>query len=90
MKPRLEEQEWLVVIDQDNRSKMSTREVKAYVQAGKLARETLVWRAGMSAWAAIGSIAELATLPSRPTVPRGQLPGQRSTMGGAPQHRAQS
>jgi hypothetical protein len=73
MNPRLEEQEWVVLIDQDNRSQMSTREVKAYVQAGKLARETLVWRAGMSAWAAIGSIAELATQPSRPTVPRGQL-----------------
>jgi hypothetical protein len=76
MNPRLEGQEWLVLLDQDNRSKMSTREVQANVQAGKLARETLVWRAGMSAWASIGSIAELATQSSRPTVPRGQPPAK--------------
>jgi len=72
MNPRLEEQEWLVLIDQDNRSSMSTREVQHQVQAGKLARETFVWRPGMSAWASIGSIPELATQASRPTVPRGQ------------------
>jgi hypothetical protein len=76
MNSRLEGQEWLVLLDQDNRSKMSTREVQAYVQAGKLARETLVWRAGMSDWASIGSIAELATQSSRPTVPRGQPPAK--------------
>jgi hypothetical protein len=73
---RLEGQEWLVLLDQDNRSKMSTREVQAHVQAGKLARETLVWRAGMSDWASIGSIAELAMQSSRPTVPRGQAPAR--------------
>jgi hypothetical protein len=76
MNPRLEEQDWVVLIDRVNQSRMSTREVKAYVQAGKLARETMVWRDGMSAWASIGSIAELATHTSRPTVPRGQLPAK--------------
>jgi hypothetical protein len=76
MNPTFEGQEWLVLINQDNRRMMSTREVQAEVQAGLLARETLVWRAGMSAWASIGSIAELAahssrpTQSSRPTVPR--------------------
>jgi hypothetical protein len=51
---------------------MSTREVQANVQAGKLAPETLVWRGGMSAWASIGSVAELAAPSSLPTVPRRQ------------------
>jgi hypothetical protein len=76
MNPTFEGQEWLVLINQDNRRMMSTSEVKAEVQAGLLARETLVWRAGMSAWVSIGSVAELATQSSsRPTVPRQRPPG---------------
>jgi hypothetical protein len=75
MNPTFEGQEWLVLINQDNRRMMSTREVQAEVQAGLLARETLVWRAGMNAWASIGSIAELAAQNSRPTVPRQRPPG---------------
>jgi hypothetical protein len=75
MNSRLEGQEWLVLIDQDDRRRMSTREVQANVQAGKLAPDTLVWRGGMSAWASINSIAELASRRSLPTMPRGQLPG---------------
>jgi len=74
MNPRLDGQEWLVLINQDDRRRMSTREVQANVETGKLARETLVWRPGMSAWASIASIPELATRASRPTVPRGQPP----------------
>jgi hypothetical protein len=78
MNSRLEGQDWWVLIHQDNQSRMSTREVRAYVQAGKLAPETLVWRDGMSAWASIGSIAELTMQTSRPTVPRGQGPGRHN------------
>ena len=74
MNPRLEGQEWLVLLDQDNRSRMSTREVQGHVQAGKLARETLVWRGGMSAWASISSIAEFGLQSSAPTGPRRQMP----------------
>jgi hypothetical protein len=70
MNPTVGGQEWLVLINPDNRRMMSTREVQAEVQAGRLARETFVWRAGMSAWATIGSIAELAMQNTRPTVPR--------------------
>jgi hypothetical protein len=70
MNPTVDGQEWLVLINQDNRRMMSTREVQAEVQAGTLPRETLVWRAGMAAWASIGSVAELATQNMRPTVPR--------------------
>jgi GYF domain 2 len=72
MDPSLEGQEWLVLIDQDNRSRMSTREVLDSVRAGRLAPDTLVWRGGMSAWASIGSLAELATQNSIPMPPRGQ------------------
>jgi len=72
MNSRLEGQEWWVLIDQDNRSRMSTREVQAHVQAGRLAPETFVWRDGMSAWASISSIAEFATQNSLRAVPGGQ------------------
>jgi hypothetical protein len=74
MNPTVDGQEWLVLISQDDRRTMSTRQVQAEVQAGRLARETLVWRAGMSAWASIGSIAELAMQNTRPTVPRARAP----------------
>ncbi|MEO8185623.1 MAG: DUF4339 domain-containing protein [Deltaproteobacteria bacterium] len=63
-----------MLINQDNQSRMSTREVQAYVRAGKLAPETLVWRGGMSDWASIGSVAELATPSSLPEMPRRQAP----------------
>jgi hypothetical protein len=66
MNPTVEGQEWLVLINRDDRRLMSTREVRAKVQAGLLARETLVWRAGMSAWESIGSIGELASQSPRP------------------------
>jgi hypothetical protein len=51
--------EWMVLLSPDTRRMMSTHEVQAEVSAGTLARETLVWRAGMSEWMAIGSIGEL-------------------------------
>jgi len=63
-------QQWLVLINQDTRREMSTSEVQTEVQAGVLSRETLVWRAGMSAWQSISSIAELGLANARPTVPR--------------------
>jgi hypothetical protein len=75
MSPTFQGQEWLVLINRDNRRQMSTREVRAELQAGRLASETLVWRAGMNAWAAIGSIAELASPSARPTVPSGRPGG---------------
>jgi hypothetical protein len=74
MNSRLEGQEWLVLINQDHQSRMSTRQVQASVRAGKLTPDTLVWRGGMSAWASIGSVAELAPPNSHPTVPRRQAP----------------
>jgi len=51
--------EWVVLLSPDTRRMMSTQEVQAEVSAGTLARETLVWRAGMSEWMAIGTIGEL-------------------------------
>jgi GYF domain 2 len=70
MNPTVDGQQWLVLMSQDHRRTMSTREVQAEVQAGILPRETLVWRAGMAAWASIGNIAELSAQNTRPTVPR--------------------
>jgi hypothetical protein len=51
--------EWVVLLSPDTRRMMSTPEVQAEVSAGTLARETLVWRTGMSEWVAIGNIIEL-------------------------------
>lgn len=71
--------EWLVLINREDRRKMSTREVRAEVRAGTLARQTLVWRAGMNSWASIDSIAELAPAEgSSPAVPRGRPPGSHN------------
>ncbi|MBL1217654.1 MAG: SPFH domain-containing protein [Planctomycetes bacterium] len=36
--------------------------LKTQVQAGRVTRETLVWKAGMAQWTAAGSVAELAPL----------------------------
>lgn len=52
--------QWVVLLTPDTRRMMSTLEVQAEVSAGVLARETLVWRAGMAEWMAIGHIGELA------------------------------
>jgi hypothetical protein len=68
-------QQWMVLINQDNRRMMSTREVQAEVHAGTLARDTLVWRAGMAAWQSISSISEFGLSNTRPTVPRARAAG---------------
>jgi hypothetical protein len=57
--PPADGREWVVLLTPDTRRMMSTLEVQAEVSAGMLARETLVWRAGMSEWVAIASIGEL-------------------------------
>lgn len=76
MNSMVQGQEWWVLINREDRRKMSTREVRAEVRAGTLARQTLVWRAGMNAWASIDSIAELAPAEARsPAAPRGRPPG---------------
>jgi hypothetical protein len=74
MNPTFQGQEWLVLVNRDERRMMSTREVQAQLRAGTLARGTLVWRTGMEAWASIDSIAELASQNARPTLPRGRTP----------------
>jgi hypothetical protein len=72
MNPTVGGHEWLVLLSPDNRRTMTTREVQAEVQAGRLSSDTFVWQAGMSAWAPIGSIAELAMPNVRPTAPQAQ------------------
>jgi hypothetical protein len=57
--PPADGREWVVLLSPDTRRTMSTPEVQAEVSAGRLARETLVWRAGMSEWMAIAAIGEL-------------------------------
>jgi hypothetical protein len=57
--PPADGREWVVLLSPDTRRMMSTPEVQAEVSAGTLARETLVWRAGMNEWLAIASIREL-------------------------------
>lgn len=57
--PSADGREWVVLLTPDTRRMMSTAEVQAEVSAGTLARETLVWRAGMNEWIAISSIGEL-------------------------------
>lgn len=67
--PSAEGREWVVLLSPDTRRMMSTHEVQAEVSAGTLARETLVWRAGMSEWMAIGSIGELDVPVARQHAP---------------------
>lgn len=57
--PPADGRQWVVLLTPDTRRMMSTYEVQAEVSAGTLARETLVWRAGMNEWMAIASIGEL-------------------------------
>lgn len=75
MNPTVDGQQWFVLINQDSRRMMSTHELQAEVRAGTLARETLVWRAGMSDWQSISSIGELGMSNTRPTVPRARAAG---------------
>jgi hypothetical protein len=64
--PPADGREWVVLLSPDTRRTMSTPEVQAEVRAGKLARETLVWRAGMSEWLAIAAVGELDVPPLQP------------------------
>jgi hypothetical protein len=71
--PPADGRQWVVLLTPDTRRMMSTLEVQAEVSAGTLARETLVWRAGMNEWMAIGSIGELDVPVARPhRAPPGQ------------------
>jgi hypothetical protein len=58
--------QWVVLLTPDTRRMMSTHEVQAEVSAGTLARETLVWRAGMNEWLPIANIGELDVPVARP------------------------
>jgi len=64
--PPADGRQWVVLLTPDTRRMMSTPEVQAEVSAGTLARETLVWRAGMAEWMAIASIGELDVPMARP------------------------
>jgi hypothetical protein len=64
--PPADGRQWVVLLTPDTRRMMSTPEVQAEVSAGTLARETLVWRAGMNEWMAIASIGELDVPMARP------------------------
>jgi hypothetical protein len=86
--PTVEGQQWLVLINPDMRRMMSTREVQAEVRAGTLARETLVWRAGMAAWQSISSISELGVSNNRPTVPRARAAGWDAPLAASPRPEA--
>lgn len=57
--PAADGRQWVVLFTPDTRRMMSTPEVRAEVSAGTLARETLVWCAGMTEWMPIASIGEL-------------------------------
>jgi hypothetical protein len=87
MNQTVDGQQWLVLINPDNpdmRRMMSTREVQAEVRAGTLARETLVWRAGMAAWQSISSVSELGMSNNRPTVPRARAAGWDAPLTASP------
>lgn len=64
--PPVDGRQWVVLLTHDTRRMMSTHEVQAEVSAGTLARETLVWRAGMNEWLPIASIGELDVPVARP------------------------
>ena len=60
--PPAAEPPWLVLVGGSEQRPMPAAALRAAVQSGAVALETLVWRAGMSAWAPIGSIGELVQL----------------------------
>lgn len=62
------EQTWLVLVGGADQRSVQTAALRAAVQSGAVALETLVWRAGMSSWAPIGSIGELVQPADRAPV----------------------
>jgi len=60
--PPAAEPPWMVLVGGTEQRPMPAAALRAAVQSGAVALETLVWRAGMSAWAPIGSIGELVQL----------------------------
>src|SRR5688572_16053586 len=54
--PPAAEPPWLVLLGGTDQRPMAAVDLRAAVQSGAVALETLVWRAGMSEWAPIGSI----------------------------------
>jgi hypothetical protein len=59
MAPVVAEQPWLVLVGAGDQRTVQTAALRAALQARAIAPETLVWRAGMSNWAPVGSIGEL-------------------------------
>jgi len=60
------EQPWLVLVAAGDQRTVQTSALRAALQARAIAPETLVWRAGMSNWAPLGSIGELVQQPAPP------------------------
>lgn len=68
------EPKWIVKITALDRRLMSNEELVAELERGSLvARETLVWRAGMLDWQPIASIEGLPVIPPGPAAPRAEL-----------------
>ena len=86
--PSADRQEWVVLLSPDTRRMMSTLEVRAEVAAGTLARETLVWRAGMNEWVAIARIGELdvPVAPPPPSVSWDDPTGHHRSVGHGQAH----
>ena len=65
----LDAQPWLVHVSSADRRTMTAAALRAAVQGGSLTPQTLVWRAGMNAWAPVESIAELMLPSEYPPAP---------------------
>lgn len=68
------EQPWLVLLGGSDQRSVETAALRAAVQSGALAMETLVWRAGMSSWVPVGTIGELVQPAAAWNAPPAQEP----------------
>ncbi len=57
--PPKSELQWYAVIDNLQVGPLSSSEIKTLVQRGKIVENTLVWRAGMTAWQLAKNIPEI-------------------------------
>jgi hypothetical protein len=53
---------FFVAVDGKQAGPFDVATLKAQASAGRLTRESLVWKSGMSAWSAAGGVGELAAL----------------------------
>ena len=79
-----EEPEWHVAIDDEDVGPLSLDDIASHIAAGRVDRESLVWRAGMGDWDPADEVPEIRALFDRVPLPRIAAPPEpaSSSLGG--------